>query len=631
MHRTPTLPTMADAVAFVEAHGSASQKQDIRKARAICALHGLEGPDFATFRADIPTYEKRIPKLSGPMPALQQLIHAAGISVDTYRQGWRAGRRLIATLNGKTAEKAERKAREDEWEKLMRRLEILTEAGLVGNHISASLAFLIDRCRTYRISPRDLNVDHVTMFNNAATRHEWGKLRKGLKAIDKLREIARLGDLLPNATLSPPPQDGRNAAQLPEHLEAEIKIWIARGAREQVDDARYEKHAEVFSESTQARYRAALRLYLRTLWEAGVDLNRKVALADLFRDAHADTVIERWVAGVDQSVLTCFTYFRTLSVLLDRNGHPEEAAYLAGLSKFVPMLKQGRAAARMMSPAVGRWCRALLADPQKTALFQIQHIQYYRLGMQAQAQARATKLDLHSISKPGGMATVPANKQSAAKSLLRRVRLLGMLAAYTAIALEAAPYRRGNMLTMRHTGPRKTFFSHLSAPDPYVTIKFPNEELKNGKSLTKRGEELEPVTLKQSDTGDYGIEILRWYLSDIRPLFPSAEKTHCLFPPIQDADTPETGFNFGTFYIWLAEGSAEIGLPMNSHNFRHGYCSIDINQGRRSMEDLARILGDSVDIVYRNYAWIDTQKSVANVQQDAARRRAAIMAQKRQT
>ena len=140
-----------------------------------------------------------------------------------------------------------------------------------------------------------------------------------------------------------------------------------------------------------------------------------------------------------------------------------------------------------------------------------------------------------------------------------------------------------------------------------------------------RGEEVDPVTIEKRHDGDYGPEILKFYLKEVRPIFPEADRTHCLFPPIEHAHTTETGFLPSTFYIWLAEGSAEIGLPLTSHNFRHGYCSIAINEGRVSMEDLAKIMGDTVATIRRYYAWINGAASVAAVQKDTARRRAEII------
>lgn len=263
-----------------------------------------------------------------------------------------------------------------------------------------------------------------------------------------------------------------------------------------------------------------------------------------------------------------------------------------------------------------------MRDPQKTALFDSQHYDYFRLALEALATARTEGFELRSLSYPAQMASLPDVERARAKHLLRRARMFGVLAAYAAIALEGAPYRRQNILRIRHTGPKKTMHLHLTGSSPHAIVKFPNEELKNGKQLTERREELEPVTIRKIYKDDQGPEILKFYLKEIRPLFPEAEKTHCLFPPIDHAHTTEAGFVFGTFDIWLAEGSAEIGLPLCSHNFRHGYCTIAINQGDVSIEDLAKIMGDQVATLRKNYAWINGAASVVAVQKNTSRRRA---------
>ena len=51
----------------------------------------------------------------------------------------------------------------------------------------------------------------------------------------------------------------------------------------------------------------------------------------------------------------------------------------------------------------------------------------------------------------------------------------------------------------------------------------------------------------------------------------------------------------------------------------------ETGQCRRSMEDLAKIIGDTTTTVQNYYAWINKKQSVLNVQQDTARRRAEIM------
>lgn len=625
MRTTPAPPTMKDAIAHMEAHGTASQKQDIRKAKTVFTLHDIEAVDLDTFPADLDSFDRRLPKLSGTMPGLQRLIHAAGISDNTYKQAWRAARRLISEYTGATAEKQERRAREDGWSELHSKVAILVGVGLVDRFVLRELPALTDACRMLRIAPNDLDPEMATRLLNADGAYQRKTLRKGLKALDDLREIPRLADLLPAAPVTPAPKKTGRLATLPPHFQTSIDTWVKHAAREQVEDARYDHLAEPLSTSARYSYSAALSLWVGTLLKSGTDLPVGTGLAELFTPDRVDSVLGLWSSEKTHAARTAYQYTTCLTAILSRHGLSMEAAYAAGMPKIMTRLREGRAAGTKMGPKVRRWCEALLRDPRRTNLFQIQHLEYYRIALDALATAKAEGIVLTDLSNPAKMAALPDAERHRATRLMRQARMFGVLATYAAIALEGAPYRRQNTLSLRHSGPKKTIFLHLGGRDPHAVVKFPNEELKNGKWLTERGEELEPVTIENRGAGDYGPEILMFYMNQVRPLFPEADKTHSLFPPIERAHSSETHFVKGTFDIWLAEGSAEIGLPLTSHNFRHGFCSIDINEGRRSIEDLARIMGDTVDTLQRHYAWMNARKSVTAVQKDAARRRADIM------
>ncbi|WP_243614604.1 hypothetical protein [Shimia aestuarii] len=623
--RTSRIPTMQEAVAHVEIHGSKSQKQDIRKAKSAFAIHGFEGPDFDHFPAVLSDYEKAVPKLRGGMTALQALIHAAGIAEETYKQQQRAGRRLIEAVTGAKAAKLERRARDDEWAELLRRVDLLVAAGFFRKQNRIALTALVDCCRTGDISPSGLTLDRAEASLSSAPVAQRKRLRNGLKAFDGLRDIECLRPFLPPYPVTPAVKPAGRISTLPEPLQNAISNWVEVAAREQVDDPRHAHMATALSASTRATYSAATSLYIQTLLELFPNLSNEVDLKHLFSENYIDCVLAAWGRNADLKTRTLAGYAADLGSLLHRNGLPDAGTYVRGLTKVLPYLVEGRSAGKTMSPKVKKWCQSLLRDPRKTALFQIQHLEYYRRALEVLATAKQHGLELKTLSKPAVLAALPDRERSSVKAALRQVRMFGMMAAYAAIALEGAPFRRQNMLSLRHSGPKKTMHLHLRGRSPHVIIKFPNEELKNGRFLSERGEELEPITIEKRGAGDHAVEIIKFYLSEIRPLFPEADKTHALFPPLEKAVTSNDGFVASTFYIWLAEASGAIGLPMNSHNYRHGYCSIDINEGRRSMEDLAKILGDSVAVVQRNYAWINAKQSVLNVQRDTARRRAKIL------
>lgn len=622
---TPKPLTMQDAVALVEANGTKSQTQDIRKAKAAFAIHGLEGPDFDSFPADLKAYEKAVPKLRGSMPALQALIEAAGISDASYKQHQRAGRRLIDAITGANHAKLERKGREDEWADLLNQVTLLVKAGFARPFHRLSLTSLADTCRAAEIPPRDLTADHVQGWLSNTHSAKRKTLRNGLKALDDLRDVDRLRPLLPPRPVTPTAKPASRIGTLPRPLQEAVNTWVDVAAREQIESEDHQHLAEALSRPTRGVYSAATTLYIQTLLQLDRGFADETRLNRLFTKENIDVVLSSWRSNTAQSERTQAEYAKNIGSMLARNGLPEMGSYVIGLTKILTHLKKGRSAGRVMCPKVKRWCETILRDPKKTALFQIQHLEYYRRALEALAAAKSAGFDLLLLSKPEVLEGLPDKNRAQVKAMLRSVRMFGLLAAYAAIALEGAPYRRANMLSMRHSGPNKTMFLHLNKRTPHVVIKFPNEELKNGVYLSERGEELEPITIEGRGTGDHAIEIIKFYLKEIRPLFPEAHKTHAFFPPLERAANLTSSFVEGTFYIWLAEASAKIGLPMNSHNYRHGFCSIDINEGRRSIEDLAKLLGDTVAVVQRNYAWINAKKSVLNVQKDAAKRRSEIL------
>lgn len=620
-----TKMTIADAVQHIEAYGSPSEKQDIRKAKVAFRVHEIEGPDFEKFPADLEIYQSKIKKLTGKMPALQALIHAAGISDESYKQFWRAGRRLIDVSTGLSAEKRERKARRDDWANLLDQVSPLVKAGFVNDKTPMAMSFLIDTCRNAEVSPRELSPEIARDWLCKASTAERRNLRRGLKALDSLQWVERLQSLLPHETVAPAKKLASRMLSLSSKQQAAIQEWVLVAAVAQVEDDAYKHLAEPLSASTKATYVAALSLYCETLVQLHPEMSDETRLDRLFSKPHIDDVITLWSRRVSHEARTMVSYSLVISGVLYRNGFEAEGRYLNGITKVLPRLVEGRAAARRMSPKLKSWCEALMRDQRKTALFQIQHIEYYKIALQVLAEAKEKGLDLVHLSNPKILSDLPVDKRSEVKGILRKAKMFGLMAAYAAIALEGAPFRRMNMLSMRHTGPQKTMFLALQGRPPQVTIKFPNEELKNGKWLSMRGEELEAITMIKREKADYAVEIIDFYLNRIRPLFPCSDQTHAFFPPLSKANSPLSGFDSGTFYIWLAEASASIDLPLNSHNFRHGYCTIDINSGTRSLEDLARILGDTVAVVQRNYAWVNGKESVRNVQQNTSRRRNAIL------
>ena len=77
-----------------------------------------------------------------------------------------------------------------------------------------------------------------------------------------------------------------------------------------------------------------------------------------------------------------------------------------------------------------------------------------------------------------------------------------------------------------------------------------------------------------------------------------------------------------TFDAWLLECSTEIGFPLTAHNFRHGVCSIQINDDPNCIEELAILLCDQPETIRKYYAFLDRESSLRKMQAKRSERRA---------
>ena len=614
--------TMGALAAAIEAGHFPDPIEDLRKARRAFEVHDIDGPAFAAFPLDPAEYETRVPKLGKRTPDVARKVAEAGLSGATYKQYRAAGKRLIERATGRAQACADRRAREDAWAALLDQLRTLRDVGLVHAAQIGGLAQLIDRARQLGIDPRDLvDPDAVARLLDAAETQTIRKIIcKGLAGLNGLAGTPGLRDHLPEREVVVPRGKAREIA-IPAHLEAEVRSWVVRAAKG-------------LSPSTHNCIRAALRNYVATLALRGTDVNRADGLLPLFDETLIEDVFVAWVEDESLEPTSYVKYVGYLAKALDCNAGSEDADTAAHVDRLLGRAKEHKAIftrgkAKVMGKRGQAWCRALVNDRARSDLFETQHLEYYARALQALAEAKENGLELARLSDPAAMAALPRKRRSLAKRLLRRARRFGLLAAYTAIALEGAPYRRTNMLGLRHTGKKKTFFDHLAGPDPHAVIKIPNEELKNGEALAAAGEELPPLTLRALVETDRAPEILKFYLKHIRPLFPGAAHSECLFPPVIPQAAPEAGLPKGTFDLWLADASAEIGLPMTSHHFRHGFVTLALEYGTATPRELAVVMGHTTtETLLKFYAFLDRDKGQARVQTDVAGRRAEAAARR---
>lgn len=108
------------------------------------------------------------------------------------------------------------------------------------------------------------------------------------------------------------------------------------------------------------------------------------------------------------------------------------------------------------------------------------------------------------------------------------------------------------------------------------------------------------------------VEILRWFISEIRPRFPGAQTSEYLFPGFAAHGGPIHG---DTLRSWLKTHGRSIGIVMTPHDFRHGLASLYIRAHPGGYDHIARLLDNTPAVVRRYYAWIDNERVLFEVQQ----------------
>ncbi|QFT82020.1 hypothetical protein FIU89_15450 [Roseovarius sp. THAF27] len=618
--------TIAECLDWGEAHMNPKIRNDAKLCRHIIAFRGLNESDLETLPASVKDYLTSVgPRYRKTDRNLLRDLETAALSHDSYKQYQRGGKRLIEAFTGEADKRKERASRSDGWFDLEERLTALVDAGLEPHQSFASFTRLKDNCRKLEIDVRDLHPDYTEQLKEVCyTQNEWSSVKKAIGFLDRLRQHRILLDFLPPKAFGAIDQRWRRHFAIPDQISGEINNWVDIAARTQVPKG-YEKHSRPLSKKSRDAYRAALRNYVSTAQELGEgDLSYLDTAEELFTKEIFDDVLEYWIALSGQpgslSFRSISSYVSKIRLTLTRTGRSALPEYILGVEKVNSALEEGRNAGERMSPKVEKWCTSLVVDDNKIETFETQHHVYFKKAKAALREAKREGFRLQELIQPEAMRKLPDTKRRRARKILRRAKLFGTLAAYAAIELEGAPFRKTNTLNLEIRGKDRTLFDHSTSTDPFFEIQIPNKFLKNGEYLTQRGEELPPIQIRSHVAQDLGVDILSFFLREIRPLFLGANRGNKLFP----ANHRKTNaLSTKTFDLWLMEGSTELGIPMTSHNFRHGYVSIQYNDDPNCLSDVAIILGDKVDTLRKYYAFLDKRRTVQTLQRDISKRRAA--------
>lgn len=562
------------------------------------------------------------PKFSKKKRRLVRAIQKRGMTVKTYKQYQADGRRMIETHTGVMAERLALRERDDGWSALRTHQRQLAEAKLIKSENVAQLSKIMSIARSQDIDVSQLTRHKVvSLRDHCVTSDDWTKLKSGARALDKLRQLPTMLGFLPASEIGDLSKVFRFDTAVPPHLEREIDEWIQSATRTVPDLATEEAQAmatDSYADGTIGIYVAAFRKYVGAAGRM-CDLAPVNGLLGLMSPATAERIVVKLVedtklpGGLKPRSL--YSYVDKIRTTLESRGHLDEARHIKKLRDTLPVLIEGRLASQFMSPGVQEWCETLLTDPRRMARFELQHLHYAERAREALETARAVGIDLKAFAAG---AALDDDRTPVAKKLLRQARMFGVCAAFAAIELEGAPFRKSNVLPLEWSGALQTFFDHSSAAEPYFEIRIPNELLKNGKAMTDRQQSLPPSKFIRGEEGCFGFDILEFYLRDIRPLFGGHSESDFLFPAIEPV---AKHLVTQTFDGWLGECSTDAGITLTAHNYRHGFASIEINEDPTCFETLSMVTGDSVRVLRKYYAFILRERHQRTMQTARAARR----------
>lgn len=536
-------------------------------------------------------------------------------SLSAFNKWRNKVRRRIEYTLGEVEKEKERKARHDGWLPLLELMTALSkDGGPIHTGEVGAIAAFADRARELNIEPLHLERRNIELLLDRAASEPLR--RKNIRALQVLKRYHCIQSIASHL----PPEIEIDAVRrrfeniLPSHVDDWVERVLETARR---DPKKYDqttgKYADEWVENTVANYRSALRTYI---WSASkersgqVDLDTLTDFSTLASKKVFYGVVAHWNDFSEQkdglTARTAYGYVTRVATVLGRNGM--EVAHMVAAKKTSDFLKEGEAAGEEMSPKNIAFCRPLVDDPRKRRQFLTQHLEYRRRA----ADILATDKVLPSAQ-------------------LRLARMFGTCAAFAAVELCGSPLRVTNALQLRHRGPTSNLFLP-KGNDTHFLVVLDAREMK-----VQSRRHVPQVKIRRNALE--GAQTLEWYRKTIRPLFPYGNADWC---PVENPQ-PLNNVRFGKvqnrvqgaesvyffvapqsaahlskslFYEWISEASAEIGMPMTAHNFRHGLASILLKRSLANLDKVAKFLGNTPAVVQRNYAWINVEAVIEETQDD---------------
>ncbi|WP_353476830.1 hypothetical protein PVT71_28650 (plasmid) [Salipiger sp. H15] len=513
---------------------------------------------------------------------------------DAYAKWREVVRRRIRVTLGLVAARKALRTRIDGWTPLLGLLTPLSkDKGPVHPATFGAILALSDRARKAGIDPLDLLPAVVPEFLETMPAHEQDASAQALKALQRLTVVPEIAAHLP---------PGYDTDYLVPAARTPVPDAVRRMIAEMVAHARYnestyddvsERCKENFNDKTARAYEEALVALARAAQETDtLELASLKCLDPLFDCPVRIPAIRHWIAlGKDKhkrfSLRTARDYVRIIAQIGKANGINTEPWNNARINNSD--LQEGKLAGETMSPKNQKFCERLIHNPADVRTFLRQHVLY---------QERAQ--DILATDKPLTL------------TQLRTVRRFGTCAAFAALEIRGAGLRKGSALAAECEGPTQNLFRKTSGAQKLFELRVAQKDMKGAYV------ELPPVPVR--DDKHCGYEVLDWFLTTARPLFDYANPEFCernkcarathLFVSEQSAK-PLGG---AMLYKWFTRSSAEIGLPMFPHNFRHGFATLLLARSWSNRGRAAAYLGCSVRVLETYYAFIRKRQKIEEVQ-----------------
>lgn len=460
---------------------------------------------------------------------------------------------------------------DDDWTRLLATAAEEAERLEITSQQLIPLRNLAKEARKHDIRPQDLSPALLERLTEGTMAGRKKSLRRAPALLEQLRSSSATFDSYLPSTQLILPSKTENIA--PPHLLKEAETWVRKHCFGEYDEIA-ERYEGENSEETYKTYLSAFRSYLNIAAASGL-VTQSSTLSEALSKPIFLGVMRKWIhlpPTEKISPRSMFQYVKNIRIVAgDRD---LDVKHMADGIKKNRQLKEGKKAAQGIVEGPMNFCRWLLSDKKNQATFMSLHIRFFK---SAQQLLEAEKY--RTLTKPEQI----------------RLRQLGTLAAMSAIWIWISPLRITNLVGLTISGPQRKL--HLPVGKRhYAMLLIPGNETKTGRSIRK----------KVQPNRSRALEIIEFYMQNIRPRYPYAATSDLLFPGCKNGSTP---IDTATVRPWLKRECRAIGFyPVLPHWFRHGVASIFLKHNPGAYVHAGRMLDDKPRTVRKYYGFIDDEQ-----------------------